>query len=257
MLTDWLTPVRWIYRGLLLIAICIFVLPLTVLCQARFGQRWHWGRRSAAERMLNAWSWLLCRVFGVRPAVHGAPLDGPVLVVANHISWVDILLLHSQAAMSFVAKAEIEAWPVMGFLASRGGTVYHRRGSHDSAQGVVAQMLRKLAQGGRVAIFPEGGILPGEEIKRFHARMFRVAIDAHCPIQPVMIRYLRDGRRDVDMTFINQENFLVNLARLLGRPGSTGEVSFLAPEHVEGRQRRTLAALAQERIEAAYRAPAA
>lgn len=255
MFTDVLTPLRWLYRGLLLAVVSLIVLPLTVLAQCGFGQRKQLRGRSLAERMLNAWSWLMCRVFGVRPRIVGDLLDGPVLIVANHISWVDIQLLHSRAAMSFVAKAEIGDWPVFGFLASRGGTVYHRRGSHDSSSGVVAQMRNKLDLGGRVAIFPEGGILPGDDIKTFHARMFRLAIEADCPVQPVMIRYHRKGRVDPGMSFINGENFMVNLARILGRPGSVGEVRFLDPFAPAGRQRRDLATLAQARVTEAYGAP--
>ena len=255
MFTDWLTPLRWIYRGLLLALVTFLILPFTVLAQFGLGQRWMIGKRSLAERMLGGWSWLMCRVFGVRPRVFGQPLPGPVLVVSNHISWADIQLLHSQAAMSFIAKAEIGDWPLFGFLASSGGTVYHRRGDHDSAHGVAAQMHEKLAAGGRVAVFPEGGILPDDHVNRFHARMFRLAIEADCPIHPVMIRYTRNGRHDHDMSFINGENFMVNLARILGRPASVGEVHFLEPFAVEGRQRNELARVAQDQVEAAYTSP--
>jgi len=253
MWTDYLTPVRWLYRGVLFLVLLILVTPPTVMLQGAVGRSIRAGGRGWDERSLNAWSWLMCRVFGVRPAPpRGQPLEGPVLIVANHISWLDIQVLHSLAAMSFVAKAEIRGWPLMGWLASRAGTLYHERGSHDSASGVVAQMLAKLAEGGRIAIFPEGGILPGEQIKRFHARMFRVAVEGDCPIQPVMIRYLRDGRRDHGVAWMKGESLAGNMLRLMGRPLSRADVAFLEPFRPAGRPRRALAEQAQLVVETAY-----
>ena len=255
MWTDALTPVRILLRGIGLLLLCLVWLLPTVICQGAAGQAIHVGRRTLAEFMLNAWSGMLSRVFGVRPRVTGLPLAGPVLLVANHISWLDIIALHSVAAMSFVAKAEIEEWPLAGFLATRGATIYHRRGDHDSASGVVAQMVAKLESGGRVAIFAEGGILPGEQIKRFHARLFKVAVEVDCPVQPVMIRYLRKGRRDPELTFLRGESFGVNLLRLLGRPRSIADLRFLEPFAASGRQRRDLAEQAQRAVENAYSNP--
>lgn len=255
MWTDGLTPVRILLRGILLLLLCLLWLLPTVICQGAAGHRIRVGRRKLAEFMLNSWSGMLCRVFGVRPVPAGRPLAGPVLLVANHISWLDIIALHSVAAMSFVAKAEIADWPLAGFLATRGATIYHRRGDHDSASGVVAQMVEKLESGGRVAIFAEGGILPGEHVKRFHARLFKVAVEADCPVQPVMIRYLRKGRRDPGLTFLRGESFGVNLLRLLGRPRSTADLRFLEPFASTGRQRRELAEQAQQAVENAYAKP--
>ena len=252
MWTDFLSPVRWLYRGVLfLVVLVLFTLP-TVLLQGGVGRSIRIGKKGLDERSLNAWSWLMCGVFGVRPAPRGAPIEGPVLIVANHISWLDIQVLHSVAAMGFVAKAEIRDWPLMGWLASRGGTLYHERGSHDSASGVVARMLERLDQGGRIAIFPEGGILPGEHVKRFHARMFRVAVESDCPIQPTMIRYLRDGRRDHGVAWIKGESLVGNMLRLMGRPVSYADVAFLEPFAPSGRPRRALAEQAQFQVEAAY-----
>ncbi len=255
MWSDWLTPLRWLYRGVMLALMStVFLLP-TVLCQGRLGRAVRVGRRNLAVFMMNTWSGAMCRTFGIRCRVWGAPLDGPVLIVANHISWLAIQVMHSVAAMSFVAKAEIDDWPLFGYVAGKGGTVYHRRGSHDSALGVVEQMLEILRSGGRAAIFPEGGILPGAHVKHFHARMFRLAIESPCPVQPAMIRYVRGGERDNEATFIRGESFIGNMLRLLGRPAGWVELSFLEPFEAEGRQRRELAELAHARVVAAFEAP--
>jgi 1-acyl-sn-glycerol-3-phosphate acyltransferase len=195
---------------------------------------------------------MLCRIFGLRRALYGEIFDGPCLVVANHISWLDIMLLHSVSPMGFVAKAEIDKWPVAGWLAKVGGTVFHHRGSHDSASGVAVAMAERLVQGRKVAIFPEGGVLPGNHVKRFHARLFATSIDTGSPVQPIMLRYLRDGQRYDDITFIPGESFLVNFFRLLTQRACTAQARILPLIFPGERQRRGLAEEAQAAVTAAF-----
>lgn len=245
-------PWRLLYRVPLFLLHLLVATPLTVLAQTPPGQRWRPGSRSVAEHALRAWSRGMCRLFGVRPVVRGRLPDRPHLVVANHLSWLDIQLMHGVGAMSFVAKAEIARWPLMGFLAKAGGTVFHQRGSHDSASGVLQLMQQRLAAGRHVAIFPEGGIRPGPGVKRFHARLFRAAVDSGCPVQPVMLRYLDRGGLDHDITFRPGENLVMNMLRLLARPPVIGEVRLLAPISARGQGRDVLARAAQQVIEQAY-----
>jgi len=201
-----------------------------------------------AVRLAN---WLLW-FFGIRVKVSGSPADGPVLIAANHISWLDILALHNDCAMGFVAKAEIEQWPIFRFIAHTGGTIFHQRGSHDSAADVISVMVQRLEQGQRVAIFPEGGILPGAEVRVFHARMFRAAVDVECPVQPVMVRYLSNGHRDDDILFRKDESMLANFARLLARPGAVADVHFLPVISSIGKPRRVLAEAARAAVISSY-----
>jgi len=226
--------------------------PLTVICQAAVFKSIPVGKRSLGEVMITWWSGMVCRIFGVERRVSGFMTPGPQLVAANHISWIDIPLLHSVAAIGFVAKAEIESWPVIGWLGHLGDTVYHRRGSHDSASGVASAMSERLEAGGRVGIFPEGGILQGVGVKRFHARMFGAAISAGVPVQPVMLRYSRRGVRYDDITFRGNEHFLANFLRLMMQPACTAEVKFLPPIPSADKQRRQLAEEAEAAVRAAF-----
>ncbi|MBT8049449.1 MAG: 1-acyl-sn-glycerol-3-phosphate acyltransferase [Xanthomonadales bacterium] len=193
-----------------------------------------------------------CRIFGIRRRLSGEFKPGAQLVVANHISWIDIAVLHSFTALGFVAKAEIDGWPLLGLLARAGGSVFHQRGSHDSASGVAAVMTERLQENRKVAIFPEGGILPGEGIKYFHARLFAAPIQAGTPVQPAMIRYVRDGSRYDDITFFPGEHFLANFTRLLMQRACVADVHILPLIDVEGKQRRHLAGEAEKTVRAAY-----
>ena len=245
---------RLLYRVPWFVLHVVVGTPLTVLCQFGWFRTIAIGNRSLNEVMLTWWSGTLCRIFGLDRRIRNGMQPGPQLVAANHISWIDIPLLHSVAAMGFVAKAEIEDWPVIGWLGHLGDTVYHRRGSHDSASGVVAAMAERLQAGGRVAIFPEGGILHGVGVKRFHARMFGAAISTEVPVQPVMLRYSRGGVRYDDITFRANEHFLGNFFRLMMQPRCVAEVEFLTPRPSVGKQRRQLAEEAEEAVRGAFEA---
>ena len=139
-----------------------------------------------------------------------------MLFVANHTSWIDIELLHSQRAACFVAKAEIARWPLVGWMAATGGTIFHRRGSNHSLASVMAVMVERLRGGRSVAVFPEGGTGYNGVLKVFHARIFQAALDAEVPVQPVALRFARNGRRVIDAGFREHESFMGNFLRLLG-----------------------------------------
>jgi 1-acyl-sn-glycerol-3-phosphate acyltransferase len=199
------------------------------------------------HRMVRWWSATLVRIFGITVVRRGEPLPGAVLLVANHRSWLDIELIHSQRMACFVAKSEIASWPVVGWVAGRGGTIYHRRGNTESLAAVAQVMVERLREGLAVAVFPEGGIRPGNRVHTFHARIFQPAIDAAVPAQPVALRFLRDG---VPTTALAQ-GFFASFVRVLGERGSVAEVSFLEPVRHDGSGRRRMAEACRARIAAA------
>src|SRR5690606_17112554 len=107
-----------------------------------------WGRigvrgEPLEYRVIRTWQAGLMRVFGFRMRRFGTPLPGATLFVANHVSWVDIIALHSQRMMGFVAKREIAGWPLIGWMASRGETIFHQRGNTASLDGVMLQMVAR------------------------------------------------------------------------------------------------------------------
>lgn len=249
-----MTILRLLYRIPWLLFHILIALPPTVIAQTAPFRTRYWRGRSISDTFLNAWSGTTCRIFGLRIHLTGNFTPGGQLVVANHISWLDIELLHSASPMGFVAKAEIEKWPLAGWIAGFGDTVYHRRGSHDSASGVATVMAERFERAHKVAIFPEGGILPGEGIKRFHARMFAAAQETGTPVQPVMIRYLRNGRHVLEMTFLPGESFIANFFRLLAQAPCRAELHVLEPIDPAGLQRKQLAGVAEYAIRSAYMA---
>jgi 1-acyl-sn-glycerol-3-phosphate acyltransferase len=245
---DWRRPFRYLWRvPALIVHVCVglpvVMLMINPLC-ARMGLR----GEPLDQLAIRLWSLGLMRVFGLRVRRYGTPLPGAALFVANHVSWIDITLLHSQRVVGFVAKAEIARWPLIGWLASRGGTIYHHRGNNDSLHGVMYQMVLRLQAGRAVGVFPEGGTSAGDTIRVFHARIFQPAVLAGVPAQPVALKYGAKGCAQTTVAFAPGEDFLGNFLRLLGEPGRVAEVHFLEPVAASEDGRRRMADTCRERI---------
>lgn len=252
MISMFASILRFIYRSLTLIGFLLFLLIpwlMRVNHYRRLGTL-EGGQKADATgvRLSNR----LVGLFGIKVNVTGNPVEGAVLIAANHLSWLDVPILHSACAMGFVAKAEIENWPIFNFIASTGGTIFHQRGNHDSAAGVSSLMAQRLEKGRAVTIFPEGGIKPGSSMRIFHARMFRAAVDVGCPVQPVMIRYMRDGSIDDDVSFRVGESMMWNFVRMLAKPAATAQVHFLPATDATGKPRRVLADTARAAVISSY-----
>jgi 1-acyl-sn-glycerol-3-phosphate acyltransferase len=247
-----LRPLRFAARLPLLLLHLFVGLPITVLLINPLSARVRVaGGERLDHRIIRWWSGTLMRIFGFRVRRFGTPLPGAAFFVANHVSWIDIELLHSQRMLGFVAKAEISRWPLIGWLASRAGTIYHHRGNNESLHGVMHQMLERLRSGESVGVFPEGRTTDGAAIGPFHARIFQPAVLAEVPVQPVALRYGRGGNAQTLVAFAEGESFLGNFLRLLGEPGREAEVHFLEPVLPGADGRRRLAAACREQIVAA------
>ena len=250
--TDWARPLRYLVRLPLLLVHLLVSLPLTLLTINTVGERVRLKSGECLEhRMIRWWQETLVRLFGIRIVRRGEPQPGAALLVANHLSWLDISLIHSQRMACFVAKSEIARWPAVGWLASRAGTIYHKRGSTQSLASVAQVMVERLRAGLAVAVFPEGGTGSGDHVRTFHARIFQAAIDAGVPAQPVALRFLRGGALTTDISFRPGEQFFPNFFRVLGEPATVAEIMFLEPVAVVASDRRRMAERARERIVAA------
>lgn len=243
---------RYLVRLPLLAWHLLVHLPLTLLLIA-LGDV---GGRRLDHFAIRWWARGLLRIFGLRVRREGTPLPGGTLFVANHVGWVDIVALHSQHMMGFIAKAEIRGWPVVGWLTTHAETVFLERGNTRSLGGVMGEMASRLRSGRAVGVFPEGGTRDGHALGPFHARIFTAAVDADAPVQPVALCYGAKCEAQAIVAFARGENFVANFFRLLGEPSRPARVCFLQPIlHAELEGRRGIAQLARTRVEEAMRAP--
>ncbi|RII99376.1 1-acyl-sn-glycerol-3-phosphate acyltransferase [Achromobacter sp. K91] len=176
------------------------------------------------------WSRCLMAFCGLRVVLKGEPrLTGPVLLVANHVSWIDIFVLNSARATSFVAKSEIRSWPIIGWLVAGAGTLFIERGQRHAVHAMGESMQARFKQGDAVGLFPEGTTSAGFELLPFHASLFEPARSAAVEIQPVALRFLQHGKRSGYAAFVGEESLVANLWRVLGVTGLAVEVVFLPP----------------------------
>ncbi|NWB89895.1 lysophospholipid acyltransferase family protein [Pseudomonas agarici] len=185
-----------------------------------------------------------------RVTLRGTLPTQPMLWVSNHVSWTDIALLGALTPLSFLSKAEVRTWPVAGWLAAKAGSLFIRRGSGDS-QLVRKQMTRHLEQRHSLLMFPEGTTTDGRSLRTFHGRLLSAAIEADVSLQPVAIRYLRDGQPDLLAPFIGDDDLLSHLMRLFSNDQGDVEIQLLAPIACNGQERATLAFLAQQKVQMA------
>lgn len=239
---------RYALRTPLLLLHVLIAAPLALLVLNPLAARLRVGGTTLEKSMIRWWSGRLVRIFGFRIRRFGEPLPGAVLYVANHISWLDIELMHSQRPVSFVAKSEIARWPFVGWLAARAGTIFHRRGNADSLNAVMGRVVERLRAGEPVGVFPEGGSGHGDRVGTFHARIFQTALDADVPVQPVALRYGSQGRQDPRVPFGVKESFFGNFLRILGGPPLDAEIHFLEPVPATPDARRRMAEESRARI---------
>ena len=209
--------------------------------------------RVRRRRVVGQWSRVLLRLCGIQVRPLGNPVvQGAVLWVANHLSWVDIFVLNSVRTTSFVAKSDIRRWPVIGLLVAWAGTLFIDRGHRHAVREANGQMVACFEQGDSVGLFPEGTTTDGADVKSFHAGLFDAAVQAGVPTQPVALRMLRQGRPAPELTFVGEQTLVANLWFLLGARGVSVECHFLAPIPVaEGLNRAELARQTHAAIRAA------
>jgi 1-acyl-sn-glycerol-3-phosphate acyltransferase len=199
---------------------------------------------------ISQWSCRLLQILGVKLHCRGSPPQGPALLVANHLSWLDIPSIDACSGATFLSKESIRYWPIVGWFASAAGTIFIRRGKGETKQAAEA-IVQRLRHGYRVVIFPEGRIGEGHEVQRFFPRLFSTAIDAGVPVVPVALRYCYHGAPDDAVVYRPGRSFMGILFRIMARTDSQVEVIFGSPLSAAEKDRRTLAEEAREAIIAA------
>jgi 1-acyl-sn-glycerol-3-phosphate acyltransferase len=189
------------------------------------------------------WARGLLKLLNVTVRVQGEPVQqGPMLVVLNHISWLDILVMLAAQPVRFVSKSEVKHWPLIGWLATNVGTLYIERASRKDAMRVVHQIAESLQAGRLIAVFPEGTTSDGNQVLPFHANLLQAAISAGSPIQPVALRFLEaDGSLSLSPAYIDDDTLLSSIWRMLCAAPITASLDFLPPIPTGGSDRRAVA----------------
>ena len=196
---------------------------------------------SQQSARVQRWSLGFLARAGIALQVRGTPpVNGPVLLVANHLSWLDIPVMHAARHCRFVSKSDVKDWPLVGTLATAAGTLYLERSSRRDALRVVHLMRDALQAGEVLAVFPEGTTGDGRAMLPFHANLLQAAIAAGAPVQPVGLRFVdrASGQTSHAPSYIGDESLLGSIWRTLCAPPIVAVVHYGQPEQAEGRERR-------------------
>lgn len=197
--------------------------------------------REQREMRVQAWALELLALWGVHLKVLGQPvLSGPALMVANHISWLDILVIHAARYCRFVSKSDIRDWPLVGALATGAGTLYIERSRRKDALRMVRDMAEAMKDGDVLAVFPEGTTSDGLSLLPFHANLIQSAIAAEAPVQPMSLKFVdaRTGELTLAPCYIGDDTLVGSVWRTLTAPPITAVVCFGEPQTANGRERR-------------------
>lgn len=206
----------------------------------------------AKEARVQIWAQAMLSKAGIQLLVRGTPAaDGPVLLVANHLSWLDIVVLHASRYCRFVSKSDIKRWPLVATLAGGAGTLYIERESRRDAHRVVHHMAERLTLGDVLAVFPEGTTGDGTTLKPFHANLLQAAIATDVPVQPVALRFVDadTGQTSFAPRYIDDDSIFVSIWETLNVGHLRAELVFGEPQRCQGRDRRTWAADLQREVE--------
>jgi 1-acyl-sn-glycerol-3-phosphate acyltransferase len=193
------------------------------------------------QAWIKRWSNWVARMLGLHLKVSGVPLAN-ALIVANHSSWLDIVVIDSVQPAAFIAKAEIARWPVVGLLVARSGTLFIERGKRSAVHAVLQDAVSRLKSGSAVAVFPEGTTNDGKSLLPFHGNLMEAAIRGEVLVQPLAISYRnRQGELAGSVAFVGKTTFVGSLLRVLADSDIRVSVEVLAPQIAVGSTRHALA----------------
>lgn len=204
------------------------------------------------RRILKTWSRQLLGILNIGIRTEGewsVRGEGGCLVVANHVSWLDIFVLNTIYPSRFIAKAEVRSWPLIGWLCKRGNTIFIERAMRQNAASINRRVSLLLEQGICVGLFPEGTTTDGKQVGHFHSALIQPAIDAGAMLCPIALRYQdENGKQSSAATFTGNMTLSQSIWRTLRSPRFDALLVFTPALATAGENRRVLARAAHEAI---------
>jgi 1-acyl-sn-glycerol-3-phosphate acyltransferase len=201
--------------------------------------------RARRQLAIARWAARILSAVNVEPRLQGVPpavKDRAAVLVANHVSWLDIMLVHSVWQVRFIAKSEVRRWPLIGWLSSRTGTLFIQRGRSRHAARINQAIHAAFLAGDAIGVFPEGTTSEGTGLQRFHASLLQPAVDGRALVFPVALRYLdHEGRLNVNASYVGDTSLIESMVMILRERKIVAELIFLPAIDAEGKSRRDLA----------------
>lgn len=243
--------VRTLYRGT---HFSIHLFTATLICSILpilFKQDWF--NKEQGKATIQWWSKRAASILGLTIFQRGKPFSSTSLIVANHISFLDIIVIGSTSPVVFLSKSSLRHWPVFGFIAYKIGTIFIQRNNKKVLHTITRSLTKALKQKQTLVLFPEGTTTTGRMVNKFHSSLFQAAINAGKPVHPVALRYKRNGCLDDTATYTSNDNFIINLVRIMAQEKTEVELTFCNIIENENMNRAELASASHHLISQAIR----
>jgi 1-acyl-sn-glycerol-3-phosphate acyltransferase len=194
--------------------------------------------RIQRDRLKKQWLSWFSAIVNLQIIRTGSPPDRTAILVSNHISWLDIIVIGQYLPAYFVAKSDIDGWPVIGFLSRQAGTIFIRRGDKKHIKETAEKMGWLLKQNRHIIAFPEGTTTCGDEVLNFHASLFQPAVLTKSAIQPVAIQY--EGVAKAHAPFVGDDGFIPHLLKILRMDKIEVRLDFLPMISTLGKDRHAV-----------------
>ena len=245
-----LTQIRITFRFIKLITLLLLAvvyIPLFFLTPIKASKA---GHRLLRHKVLNASLKVLLGILKVRTEVHGTPMVHAGAYISNHVSWLDVPLMGCIRFSIFVAKDDVESWPIVGTITKRIGTIFINRANKFSTYRCLPRVEEKIRQDQQVVFFPEGTTSSGQDTLTFYPMFFETISRTQSCIQPVVIRYERaDGTYCHSVPFVDDMTFLSSLFQILSEPEIIAHITYMPPIPAANQHRQELCKMTKEVID--------
>jgi len=202
--------------------------------------------KNARDAIKKHWLRSFSAILNLQVIKEGNLPGRTAILVSNHVSWLDIIVIGQYLPAYFVAKSDILNWPVIGYLSRQAGTVFIRRGDKKHILETAEKMVWLLKQNSNIIAFPEGTTTNGEEVLGFHASLFQPALLTRAIVQPIAIQY--QGVAKEQAPFIGDDSFVPHLIKMLLLDKIEVKLSFLPIINTSGKSRQSVSTETREMI---------
>jgi len=191
---------------------------------------------------IRLWFEKILKIIGVKTTIKGKIKSGNYLIISNHSSWLDIIILGSTFKTTFLSKIEVSRWPVIGKITTAVDMLFINRGAKDAASHAVNGISKFILNNRNVTIFPEGTSSGGKDLLKFKPRLFASCIDTNSPIQCVIIRYpYKEKNIHPSVPFVRGDSLFLNILKVLFQDNITAEITISDFVYTNNKDRRSIA----------------
>jgi len=191
---------------------------------------------------IRLWFKKILDIIEIKTIIKGEIKTGNYLIISNHSSWLDIIILGSTFKTTFLSKIEVSRWPIIGKITTAVDMLFINRGAKNAATLAVDGISEFIENNRNVTIFPEGTSSGGKGLLKFKPRLFASCINANCPVQCVIIKYpYKNKNIHPSVPFVRGNSLFLNILKVLFRNDIVAEITISELVNTKDKDRKSVA----------------